>query len=153
KQLEKYERFNTAIVWYSTWDTEKDAKEFYDAYCIALETKYLQETKEGDREDRTSFSTPQGMVMVEIKGKDVLMMDGVTQAMIDKAGAIWKGVKKSEMTGIERLKKFVCEKDGVKESFSGKCPKCGKDLIYKDDDKEKTSTPDKKKKRDYSIEK
>ena len=75
--------------------------------------------------------------------------DGATQGMLDKAGAIWKGTKKSEITGIERLRKFVCEKDGVKEAFSGKCPKCGKDLIYKDEDK--SVSPDKKKKRDYKI--
>jgi hypothetical protein len=153
KQIEKYERHNTAIVWYSTWDTEKDAKEFYDAYCLALEAKYLQESKDGDREDRTAFNTPSGMVLAELKGKDVLTIDGGNQAMIDKAPAIWKGTKKSEITGVERLKKFVCEKDGVKEAFSGKCPKCGKDLQYKDDDKDKPASPDKKKKRDYSIEK
>ena len=140
-------------MWYSTWDSEKDAKEFYDAYCLALEAKYLQESKDGDREDRTAFSTPTGMVLAELKGKDVLTIDGGNQAMIEKAAAIWKGAKKSEITGVERLKKFVCEKDGVKEAFSGKCPKCGKDLQYKDDDKDKPASPDKKKKRDYSIEK
>ncbi len=153
KQLEKYERHNTAIVWLSTWDSEKDAKEFYDAYCLALEGKYLQESKEGEREDRTSFTTPTGSVLAELKGKDVLTIDGGTQAMVDKAAAIWKGVKKSEMTGVERLRKFVCEKDGVKEAFSGKCPKCGQELHFKDDDKEKSATPDKKKKRDYSLDK
>jgi hypothetical protein len=55
------------------------------------------------------------------------------------------------MTAIERLKKFVCEKDGVKEAFGGKCPKCGKDLQFKDDDKDKPASPEKKKKRDYSL--
>jgi transcription initiation factor IIE alpha subunit len=51
------------------------------------------------------------------------------------------------MTGVERLKKFVCEKDGVKEAFSGKCPKCGKDLQFKDEEK----PAEKKKKRDYRV--
>jgi hypothetical protein len=153
KLMEKYDRINTAYVWYSTWDTEKDAKEFYEAYCIALETKYLQEAKDGDRESKTAFSTPTGLVQAELKGKDVLVFDGATEAMIDKAGAIWKGTKKVEMTGIERLKKFICEKDGVKEAFSGKCPKCGKDLKYTDDDdKSKPATPEKKKKREYAVE-
>lgn len=152
KLMEKYERVNSAYVWYTTWDTEKDAKEFYEAYCLALEKKYLQESKEGDREDRTAFGTPTGLVQVDLKGKDVLVFDGATQAMLDKAGAIWKGVKKAEITGIERLKKFVCEKDGVKEAFGGKCPKCGNDLKFKDDDKESPAAPDKKKKRDYALE-
>ncbi|MBI3856215.1 MAG: hypothetical protein HY293_11050 [Planctomycetes bacterium] len=141
---------NAMYVWYTTWDSEKDAKEFYEAYCLALEKKYEQESKE-ERGDRTAFSTTSGLVQVEIKGKDVLVFDGATQAMLDKAGTIWNETRKGEMTGVERLKKFVCEKDGVKEAFSGKCPKCGKDLQFKDDDKEKTA-PEKKKKREYQVE-
>jgi hypothetical protein len=108
------------------------------------------ESKDG-REDKTSFQTPSGLVQIEIKGQDVLVFDGATEAMLAKSATIFKDTKKSEITGIERLKKFVCEKDGVKEAFSGKCPKCGKDLVYKDDDKDKSATPDKKKKRDYKI--
>jgi hypothetical protein len=137
-------------VWYTTWDTVKDAKEFYEAYCFALEKKYEMESGK-DREDKTVFQTPSGMVSVELKGQDVLVFDGATEAMLAKAGTIWKDTKKSEITGIERLKKFVCEKDGVKEAFSGKCPKCGKDLVYKDDDKDKPAAPEKKKKRDYDV--
>jgi hypothetical protein len=138
---------NAMYVWYSTWDTEQDAKEFYEAYCKVLEKKYDQEIKD-DREDKTGFQTPSGLVQAEIKGKDVLVFDGATQAMLDKAGTIWKDAKKVELTAVERLKKFVCEKDGVKEAFSGKCPKCGKDLTYKDEEK----AAEKKKKRDYSVE-
>jgi hypothetical protein len=134
-------------VWYSTWDTEKDAKEFYEAYAVALEKKYEQESKD-ERADKTSFTTPSGLVSIELKGQDVLVFDGATEAMIAKSAAIWKDTKKSEITGIERLKKFVCEKDGVKEAFSGKCPKCGKALEYKDEEKPKTGE---KKKRDYEV--
>ncbi|HZE99797.1 MAG TPA: hypothetical protein VE981_22515 [Planctomycetota bacterium] len=137
-------------VWFTTWDSPKDAKEFYEAYALALERKYEQETKEG-REDKTSFTTPSGQVSIELKGSDVLVFDGATEAMLAKAGTIWKDTTKVEMTGFERLKKFVCEKDGVKEAFSGKCPKCGKDLIYKDKDDDKATSPDKKKKRDYDV--
>jgi hypothetical protein len=136
-------------VWYTVWDTDKDAKEFYEAYCFALEKKYDQKAEEGERGDKTSFTTPSGLVQVEIRGKDVLVFDGATQAMLDKAGTIWKETKKSEMTGVERLKKFVCEADGVKEAFSGKCPKCGKELKYKDEEK----APPEKKKREYRVEK
>jgi hypothetical protein len=135
-------------VWYTTWDTEKDAKEFYEAYALALERKYEQESKE-DRGDKTSFSTPSGLVSIELKGADVLVFDGATEGMIAKAPTIFKETKKSEITGIERLKKFVCEKDGVKEAFSGKCPKCGKPLQYKDEDK--PASPEKKKKREYEV--
>ena len=51
------------------------------------------------------------------------------------------------MTGFERLKKFVCAKDGVKEAFSGKCAKCGEALKFDD---EQGKPP--KKKREFSVE-
>jgi len=137
----------TMYAWYTAWDSEKDAKEFNEAYALALERKYDREGSEA-REDKTAFKTAKGQVLVERRGKDVLVLEAATEAMVEKADAIWKGVKKAEITRIERLRKFVCEKDGVKEGFSGKCPKCGADLKFKDDDKPKD---EKKKKRDYSL--
>lgn len=51
-----------------------------------------------------------------------------------KADAFFKAAKKTEMNGFERLRKFVCAKDGVKEAFSGKCPRCGQALKFSDDE-------------------
>ena len=136
----------TMYAWYSAWDTEKDAKEFLEAYALSLERKYDREGSE-TREDRTAFKTAKGQVLVERRGSDVLVLEAATEAMVEKAEAIWTGAKKSEITRIERLRKFVCEKDGVKEAFGGKCPKCGADLKFKDDEKPKPE----KKKRDYSL--
>jgi hypothetical protein len=143
------EKTQTMYAWYSAWDTEKDAKEFVDAYGLALERKYDLEGTDGVREDKTAFKTSKGHVLVERRTKDVLVLEGAPEALLGNAEAIWKGAKKSEMTQVERLKKFVCEKDGVKEAFGGKCPKCGAALQFKDDDKPKD---DKKKKRDYALE-
>ena len=89
-------------VWYTTWDTEKDAREFNEAYALALERKYDQEGSE-TREDKTAFKTPQGHVLVELRGKDVIVMDGATEAMLGKVDAIVKGTTKSEITQITRL--------------------------------------------------
>jgi len=133
-------------VWYSTWDTEDDAREFNEAYALALEKKYEQAGPEGERGDKTTFSTPRGHVLVERRKADVLVLDGATEAMIGKAGEIWKAAKKTEMTGFERLKKFVCAKCDVKETFSGKCSKCGNALKYEDEKK------DPKKRKEYSVE-
>jgi hypothetical protein len=138
----------TMYVWYTTWDSEKDSREFYEAYCAALDKKYDREPKDGERENKTAFETTGGLVQLELRGKDVLVFDGATKAMIAKETDIWKDAKKAELTAVERLKKFVCEKDGVKEAFSGKCPKCGKDLLFKDEEK----AAEKKKKREYSVE-
>ncbi len=138
---------NTAMyAWVSTWDSEDDAKEFAEAYTAALEKKYEFAEAQGDPANRTTFKTPSGHVLLERKGQDVLVLDGATEAMLGKAGEIWKGAKKAEMTAVERVKRFVCEKDGVKEAFSGKCAKCGADLKYVDE-----KDAPKKKKRDYFI--
>ena len=152
--LEKAEgkKFQTMYAWYSTWDTEKDAREFLDAYGLALERKYDMEGTDGAREDKTSFKTPRGHVLVERRGKDVLVLDGAPEAFLGKTGPIWEGTKKAEITQVERLRKFVCEKDGVKEAFGGKCPKCGAALKFKDDDEKDKPKTDKKKKRDYALE-
>jgi hypothetical protein len=139
---------HTMYAWYSTWDTEKDAKEFHEAYALGVERKYDLEGSE-TREEKTAFKTAKGHVLLERRGKDVLVLEGATEAMVGKAERLWKGVTKVEMTQIERLRKFVCEKDGVKEAFGGKCPKCGADLKFKDDDDK--PKPDKKKKRDYAL--
>ena len=73
--------------------------------------QYEQEFKDADRGDKTTFGTPSGQVYVEIKNKDVLILDGATNGMLDKVGAIWKDTKKAEMTGVERLKKFKEDRD------------------------------------------
>ena len=89
-------------------------------------------------------------VILERRGADVLVLEGFAEAALANPAAFWKCVKKSEMTGFERLRKFVCEKDGVKEAFSGKCPTCGKPLAF-DDDQGKPKPKDRKKK-EFSVE-
>ena len=131
----------TAYVWVSTWDSEDDAKEFAEACLLALEKKYDAKRSEGA--DRVVLATKEGAVLVERKGSDVLVLDGFPQETLGKADALWKAVSKKELQGFERLKKFVCDKDGVKEAFSGKCPKCGVELRFDDPDAPKP------KKREY----
>ena len=122
----------TAYVWHSTWDSEDDAKEFLQAYVWALEKKYKLPVGEEAAGDRLEIADHD--VLLERRGSDVLVIDGLPAAERKKADALWKAVKKSEMTGYERLRKFVCEKDKVKEAFSGKCPTCGQELQFKDEE-------------------
>jgi hypothetical protein len=128
-------------VWLSTWDSEDDAKEFAEAYLLALEKKYGVSRKEGA--ERGELSTKEGAVLVDRKGSDVLVLDGFPEETLGRAEALWKTASKKELQGFERLRKFVCDKDGVKEAFSGKCPKCGTELRFDDPDAPKP------KKREY----
>lgn len=135
----------TMYAWVSTWDAESDAKEFAEACLLAFEKKYDVSRKEGPATGRVELPTKEGCVLVERKGADVLVLDGAPEEALAKTDALWKGVSKREMKGFERLKKFVCDKDGVKEAFSGKCPKCDAELRFDDPDAPK------KKRREYGV--
>jgi hypothetical protein len=134
----------TMYVWVSTWDSEDDAKEFAEAALLAFEKRYGVARKDGEAAGRAVLATQEDRVLVERKGSDVLVLDGAPEDALAKADALWKSVSRKEMTGFERLRKFVCDKDGVKEAFSGKCPKCGAELRFDDPD----AAP-KKKRREY----
>jgi hypothetical protein len=124
-----------------------DAVEFFKAYATALTRKHKAAGEKPENDTSFRFETRSGLVHMERKGADVLVFDGATPDMLRHLDTIWRGAKKSELKGFERLKLFVCEKDGVKEAFPGTCPKCGKELIFKDG-KESPKKPAKKK-REY----
>ncbi len=127
----------TMYVWYSTWDSEDDAKEFCEAYVLALRKKHGQpEPEEGVVLEKTAFLAPDGQVLVERKGADVLALDGASDAMLSKVGEIWKGAGKAEMKTFERMKYFVCPRGHAREAFSGRCPSCGAELKFDDGKKE-----------------
>ncbi len=135
---------NVMYVWYSTWDTEKDAREFFETYARALLRKY--ELPEAEPEGKKiRFKTDDGLVLLERRKSDVLVLDGATEKMLAGVGDLWKNASKKEMTSFERVKSFVCASCGVKKAFSGDCPKCRKPLKYQDDTEKK-----KEKKRLYT---
>ncbi len=136
----------TMYVWYTTWDSEEDAREFYEAYELALARKHAFELEEKERTTLV-FKTKSGTVSLERRGADVLVLDGATDEMLKKAPTIWKEAKKTEMTSFERLRKFVCAKCGVKEAFSGKCAKCGAELKF--EESEESREP--KKRKEYRL--
>ena len=124
-------------VWYSTWDSDRDAREFYEAYAVALEEKYGVESPEGRRKERTSFDSRGGHVLLERKGRDVLVLDGATPEILERAGRIWKTAAKSELNKVVRKNYFVCSACDFRKAFSGPCPTCGKELRFDDGRKKK----------------
>jgi hypothetical protein len=66
----------------TVWDTENDAREFFDAYAKRTRLRYEHEkTKEiaaqPGQTDRHEWSTNEGGVAVELRGKRVLIVEGV----------------------------------------------------------------------------
>ena len=121
---------DTAYVWYSVWDSEDDAREFMEAYAWALQRKHKLPLSEEAADERQEIAD----ALLERRGTDVLVVEGLPVGLRKKSDALWRAAKKSEMTGYERLRKFVCEKDQVKEAFSGACKTCGQPLKYKDEE-------------------
>src|SRR6185295_13695104 len=87
-------RETTLYVWFSTWDTEVDAERFYGAYRHLLEKKSGKQSLE--QGNRVTFDAIKGRIFIEVRGKDVLVLDGASADILVKTEAIWEGVRKTE---------------------------------------------------------
>jgi hypothetical protein len=65
------------LIQFTTWDTEKDAQEFFDAYVARTEKRYkLGKQSELSSQPRV-YDTNEGLTAIERRGKDVLLIEGV----------------------------------------------------------------------------
>ena len=111
--LENSKDKKVAAVWFTTWDTEKDAKEFFTAYRELVRTKYNATKEEdipsiGDEKDIILLEFPDSdgsLVSLERRDKDVLVLEGIPKDKLgDVKDALWKETKKEELKKIERVK-------------------------------------------------
>ena len=73
----------TVLVWFSTWDSAKDAKEFFNSYTKVLQKKYGK--KATKNEDTAFFYTDDGhLVWIEMNNNDVLVAETVTKEELEK---------------------------------------------------------------------
>jgi len=96
-----------AIVWFTTWDTARDAKEFAEAYRRAVAGRYPDAAPGGEAEKKPTGGAPfrhrwtvgpahEVVVTLRSKAKDVLIIDGLDPPAAELAeAAVWKGAKKS----------------------------------------------------------
>ncbi|MCA1592432.1 MAG: hypothetical protein LC754_07235 [Acidobacteria bacterium] len=61
------------------WDTETDAREFYDAYTKRTTKRYGTEASEAESGSMRQWKTREGSVMIELDGKSVLIVEGVPE--------------------------------------------------------------------------
>ncbi|MDQ5838965.1 MAG: hypothetical protein M3379_19480 [Acidobacteriota bacterium] len=69
----------------SVWDTEQDAREFFDAYASRTTKRYGVEPAEVSESGRQVWKTKEGGVCVELSGKTVLVVEGVPEGSDAKA--------------------------------------------------------------------
>src|SRR6266436_6047075 len=86
-------RGEAMLVSLSVWDTENDAREFFDAYVKRTQLRYPDATSTEPTNNAQSsafsksFSTSEGVVSIEVRGGRVLILEGVP------SGADIKGLK------------------------------------------------------------
>jgi len=83
------------LVQYTTWDTENDAREFFDAYSERTQKRYkLAKPGESNSQPRI-YVTNDGLASIELRGKDVVMIEGPqTREQLSRASElIWKSKK------------------------------------------------------------
>ena len=81
---------------YTTWDTEIDAKEFFDAYSERTLKRYkLDKPLTVDAQVRI-YDTNEGLASIELRGKDVVMIEGPqTREQLSRVSeTIWKSKKR-----------------------------------------------------------
>jgi DNA-binding transcriptional regulator YdaS (Cro superfamily) len=81
----------------STWDTENDAREFFDAYVKRTALRYPGATpidptlNPGDRTLSTALRTSDGTVIIELRGNQVVILEGLPQRISPRSAlnALW----------------------------------------------------------------
>jgi hypothetical protein len=69
----------------TVWDTEADAREFFDAYVRRTTKRYGAEPTEVAPADRQVWRTKEGAVVVEHQGSAVVILEGVPDGLDAKA--------------------------------------------------------------------
>jgi hypothetical protein len=124
-------------VWYTTWDSEDDAREFFEGYGKAIEAKYEKPAKDAADQKCVFDAGKAGKVLIERRGVDVLVIDGADAALLEKANAIWSSAKKAELKKVERQKMtHGCPKHATEQSTKAeKCRVCGEVMKPKEEPK------------------
>lgn len=75
----------------STWDTETDANEFFNAYMERTQERYKLDKKLSDTETVKIYTTDEGMALIERRGDRVLVVEGGDEAQLKTLReTIWK---------------------------------------------------------------
>ena len=97
-----YENKSGAVVLaqYTTWDTENDAKEFFEAYSERTAKRYKLGKSVDSPARLRVWETNEGLAGIELRGRDVVIIEGAeTRIQLSRLAAMmWKS-KKSMATG------------------------------------------------------
>jgi hypothetical protein len=80
---------------YTTWDTEQDAKQFFEAYSERTQKRYKLTRPVDVSVSPGIYETNEGLVSIELRGKDVVMIEGAQnpEQLSRLSSAFWKSKK------------------------------------------------------------
>jgi hypothetical protein len=83
------------IAQYTNWDTVKDAQDFFDAYCERIEKRYSAKRPADLYAKPRVYETGEGLVAIELRDKDVVILEGAKTGEQAKKAALqlWKSKK------------------------------------------------------------
>ena len=85
---EQTETGKQCLAWYTTWDTEEDAREFFQIYVATLKKRYFHDSeglKFPQVEDSIILEKENNTISVELRGTDVLVLDGIPKSFRQEA--------------------------------------------------------------------
>jgi hypothetical protein len=86
----------SALMQYTTWDTPGDAREFFAAYSERSEQRYKLKHDTDEQTTRRVYETGEGLMSIELRGKDVVIIEGATdREQLARLGErLWQSKKK-----------------------------------------------------------
>jgi hypothetical protein len=89
---------------YTTWDTPGDAQEFLKAYAQRTARRYGLEPPKNTQQQSLIFETGEGLVAVELRGSDVLIIEGArTREMLAKLmERMWLSEKRERQAAMSK---------------------------------------------------
>ena len=82
-----YENRDGRVIYVSltSWDTERDAREFFDAYMKRTQLRYPNARTETDSPDSKRLQNPMGETAIQIRGTRILVAEGLPDTMVERA--------------------------------------------------------------------
>jgi hypothetical protein len=86
---------SSILAQYSTWETAKDAREFFEAYADRSESRYSAQRSDNSQPDNCQIKTSEGLVYIGLRDKDVIVIEGASdpQQMASLTELLWKSKK------------------------------------------------------------
>ncbi|MEW6736691.1 MAG: hypothetical protein AB1489_35710 [Acidobacteriota bacterium] len=82
---------NNAITQFTTWDQEKEAVEFFEAYNERTLKRYHQPKPVKEEANLKIYNTEDGLILIERRNADVLIIEGLKESQLPTTrDAIWK---------------------------------------------------------------